>query len=490
MKRRSNEAAAGAVNPPLALKARNFAGVLIAAVLALFCAWTPASKAETLLTLEEALARAVLHHPSVWEADASARQAHLEFERSHEAGRRLQASVNAQLGGFRWSSGEDGLKFTSSFTSDSPITLSTNWQLAPGTSLSGTFRTLQDDNRVATLSLNRQIWPSPVHSGSEIARLNALEALEEVPGQQERARVAALIDVYARYRQLQIEEARAELLAQSVAAKEEQHALTAARRERGLASEEELIQAALDLDKARADLERAQRNLSLTKQAFARDLGLSRGDFRLEPLPEAMAVPEIDLVLEEAIDAALAESPDVRAAERNVRAAERRYEAARKATPFSVDFTANLTMREWDESPTAAAYLVGTYDLADGGSRRIEREEAKLALERAERALETAREGVKSDVARRLSELEWLRKQIEFAETSLSLARRTYEARLEQARLGVATEAAVEESRRAAEEAHLSYVEAVVSYEAARLELWHMLGREIQIEGKIGYPSP
>lgn len=491
MKRQSNERPAGAVTSQAGRAPRAW----VTAALALLWGWTAFASAapggERLLTLEDALTRAAQHHPIVWEAEADARQAQLEFERSHEVGRRLQASVRTEVGRLAWrSDDEDGFEFTSGLTLDRPVTLTANWQLAPGTTLSGRVSSEKDDNRVATLSLTRQLWPHPMHSSSEISRQAALEGLDELPKRQERAQASAFIDVYKRYRGLQVDEARVELLAQAVEAKEEHHALMSGRREWGLASEEEVIEAALDLDRARADLERAERNLSLTKEAFARDLGLASGDFHVEPLPDEMAVVEVDLAVEEAIQEALAASAEVRAAERHLRSVERRVEAARQAGPFTVSIGVETNLSTWSDRPHAAAFVTGSYDLLDGGARRVERQEAELALERARRDLDSARKGVQDDVARRLSELEWLRRQVEFAEVSLSLAERTYQARLEQARMGLATRAAVDESRRAAEEARLESIDAVVAYEAARLELWSLLGRELEIQGFLGYPSP
>ena len=179
----------------------------------------------------------------------------------------------------------------------------------------------------------------------------------------------------------------------------------------------------------------------------------------------------------------LAASADVLAAQRNLRSAERRHEAAMEASKLSASLSVRTTLDEWDSSPVYSAFVVASYDLADGGSIEIERRDAEFNLIRAQRAFDSARAGVYAEIDRRLSDLEWLGEQVRLAERSLELAERAHKARVEQGRRGVVTDRAVEQSARELQEARLSLDEAIVNYDAARLELQSLMGEELEIGG-------
>lgn len=439
------------------------------------------------LTLQDALQRALEYHPAVVDARESALQAELGLERE-EARRRIQASVNADVAGLGRDAKSGGYKFVSSLLDGNPITVSSNWQIAAGTSLSARVSEEPGSGQgasVLSLSLSQQLVPHPRHSEAERSRLSTLESAPEIEMRLERARASALIDVYRRYRNLQVEEARIALQALALELAVERYDETMRRFESGLASETDIESAALERDRSRAALERAQREHALAKAAFARDVGLGgAGELQLEPLPKEFSWSEADLDLEATVSQALAASVDYLAAQRNLRTAERRHEAALANSGLRASFSVSVSMPEWQgATPTFSAMLGATYDLADGGARDLERRDAEIALERAERALVTSEASIRADVVRRLSDLEWLLAQVDFAQRNLELAERTHAVRLEQALRGAVAERTVKESERSAAEARLALVEAIVSYEAARLDLLALTGRPIEIEG-------
>lgn len=452
----------------------------------------PVLGSESVLSLEEALERALRHHPTVWDATAGARQTELAWE-GQQAQRRLQASVSTDVARMTYDSGEDdGVKFTSGLTLDRPVSMSASWQLAAGTtiSLSGIAGEKEGSGNVLSINFNRQLWPNPSLSEAELGRQNAQEALNDLPLQARQAQAAALIDVYRRYRALQIQEARLDLLASQVEGAIQRYTEVVAQFELGLASADDVIQAELERDRVFASYEREKRELALSRRSFFRDLGLDEhADYRLAPLPEKLDYTFLSMGQDEAIERALSTSNDLRSAERNLRAAETRYEAA-KTSKLSASFSAGTSLADWDASPVYSAFVVASYDLADGGSAEIKRQEAELNLERARRAVESARSAVIADVDRRLSDLEWLAEQVRFAEVSLELAERTLEARVQQKLRGVTTTKAVEESRRAVEEARLSYVDAVVAYQAAQWELMSLMGEELLIDSFLEHSGP
>jgi|GEM_PF-2027055 len=459
----------------------------------------PASAANAgMLTLTDALERALLYHPTVIDAEQRLAEAGLAYGRE-QAGRRVQASISAGVAGLRWDTGDDeGPRFSHLLQKGSSVTVRGSWQLAPGTSITAEVlkERLSAQGEVASVSVTRQLLPSP--RDSENTLLNAQEAVHESELRLARARASALIDVYRRYYGLQVEETKVRLSEAAAALADERYTETVRRFEHGLASETDVHNAALERDRAQASLDRARRELALTKAAFARDLGFGGGsDWELSPLAQSVTWTPFDVPFETAVERVLAASADYLAAQRNVRSAERRYEAAKADFGLQASLTAGMKIPEWQgSSPEFSVALGASYNFVDGGAREIERREAALALERAERALRSLEESIRADVARRLSDLEWLAAQIGFAARALELAERTHDARIEQAARGVVGERAVKESEASAAEARLSYIEAVVAYEAARLELLAAMGEAVEIAGvkttgaSEGYPSP
>ncbi|MBO2522126.1 MAG: hypothetical protein CW345_10085 [Firmicutes bacterium] len=464
----------------------------VALAVAVFLAgWAVPAAAAPVLTLQEALQRALVHHPSVIDGEQNVIQAGLALERE-EARRRLQASASADVAGIRRNLLTGEYELVSAFQQGEAITVNGSLQLGPGTSL--TVRLSEEaaspgsgtSGGVAQVSLTRQLLPNPRHSEAAWSLTRAGEAVRESEARLARARASALVDVYRRYRSLQVEEAKLELQAAAAALAEERYRETLRQWELGLVSEADIANAELERDRAQANLVRARREFELTKAAFARDLGLgAAGGMRLEPLPAETSWSPVTVDPEAAAQRALAASVDVLAARRNLEAAERRYEAALADTGLRASLSVGVQVPRWSggSTPEYRASLGATYDFLDGGARQVERREAELALERARRALENAEIAIRTDVARRLNELDWLAAQVDFARRGLESARRTYEARVEQAARGVISERTVEESRRSVQEAYLAYVEAVVNYEAAWLELQAVMGEGIVIEG-------
>lgn len=468
---------------------RRWASVRQAPAIAVFVAITmfaaPVLAAESVLTLEDALERALLHHPAMWDADAEALQTELAWERQ-QARRRLQASVRTTVIGARFDPEKDeAIRISSSLMLDRPVTYNVDWQLAAGTSLSLSGAVEESpsgqDSALLRLTLNRQLWPNPNLSDDELARQNALEAVEELPDRAREAKASVLLDVYRRYRALQIQEARVGLSAAQADTASQRYSTIVAQYEAGLVSAEAVAQAELERDRAQAGLERAQREFTMSLRAFARDLGMDDADgLQLAPLPEELDYQNLSISRDDAVERAIASSRELRDAQRSLRAAKTRLDAV-KASRLSVNLSAGATLRAWDADPVFSASIGASYNLADGGASDIQRREAELNVERAQRALEAARAKVEADVDSRLSNLAWLADQVRFAERALDLATLEYEVRVEQQRLGIATEKSVEESRWAMEEARWAYVEAVVAYQTAQWELLILMGEELEV---------
>src|SRR5690606_21163114 len=191
----------------------------VALAVAVFLAgWAVPAAAAPVLTLQEALQRALAHHHSVIDGAQNVIQAGLALERE-EARRRLPARASLP--------GE--YELVSAFQQGEAITVNGSLQLGPGTSL--TVRLSEEaaspgsgtSGGVAQVSLTRQLLPNPRHSEAAWSLTRAGEAVRESEARLARARASALVDVYRRYRSLQVEEAKLELQAAAAALAEERY---------------------------------------------------------------------------------------------------------------------------------------------------------------------------------------------------------------------------------------------------------------------------
>ncbi len=434
-----------------------------------------------LLTLQEAVSLAVENDPAVADARVNLDSAALSVEKSSTP-YRPQASASIQP--LRLSGLLDG---ASEVETGQALNFSGSVNLAPGLALSTAARlnTRESDTANFELGLTLDVWPRPANDANYLALLDAREAVHLVKEEERTVRANAALQTYRRYRLLQVEQARTEMLQADSQVKDELYEQAKDKYDKGLTAQTDVLAAQIARDSSYAEHAKALRELEQSRGELAQALGLdSKTEWHLEPLPESPLLVEVQVDETEAIAAAWEENGELKRKKQSLASARRDLNAAREDIGLGVGVTGNIQVHEEEwEQPTYGAYLSVSYDLADGGQRKNRVSEAEIQLKKAQTAVSREQDQISNDITGRISELQWLWDQARIAQLAWQKSQIEGQARSLQAEKGLISETVRQESRNAQERSRLDWVRAVVEYEAARLELMARMGEELAIEG-------
>jgi outer membrane protein TolC len=251
------------------------------------------------------------------------------------------------------------------------------------------------------------------------------------------------------------------------------------KRVNGVASKYDELRAQVDVANFRAELIRQENNLVLAKTSLLRTLGTAT-DAQINLADQLTHVP-VEVTLEDAVETAYANRPDLYMAELNIRIQRENVRALRATYLPEIDLALSAdTDRErdgddeWRGAQRAALEL--NWPIFDGFGREGELIAAKARLKQREIELKSVEEDVFLDVQQALLNLknadeyvESQRLNLQHAEEGLRLAMTGY-------REGVNTEVEVVDARSALTEARGNYYKALYDHSTARLSLDHATG--------------
>lgn len=445
------------------------------------------ANAASTITLDAALERALTYHPSVIEALEKETSSVLAYERQSA---RYRLNVSASTDVVAWNSSPKASEpaITSGLTLERPISVNASWQLAGGPTLGASvrFQNAEPSANESALSITSSwnLWPGPRADDQLYNWRVAGEALGDADLARRQAVQSALIDTYRRFRSLQVDQENLRSLAEEVTRNKRQLERVQVQFAQGLVTEAEVRLAEIDLERSVASLHRAQAQFDRTIGQFSRELGLD-GEIVLAPLPDTLTVAPWPLTFEETIKLAQQFSTARISAQRQLEAATRKLDNAKRDLGLTASLNTRATVHRWDELPSFAAFLVVGYDLADGGVRKIDREQAQMEYDQAVRALQRLDESIRDDIDRRLIDLKWLENQVLWAREAYETAQEAYIIKQEQADQGLIRQEDADQSQLSARRAFLDWIQAYVEYETARLELIGLCGLSFEVEGTI-----
>jgi len=258
------------------------------------------------------------------------------------------------------------------------------------------------------------------------------------------------------------------------------------KRANGVASKYDELRAQVDVANFRAELIRQENNLVLAKTSLLRILGTAT-DAPIR-LADKLHHESVVMTLEQAVESAYANRPDLYMAELNIRMQREKLKALRGTYLPEVDLALQAASDrdrdgedQWSGSQRVAIEL--NWAIFDGMGREGEIMAAKALLKQREIELKDVEEDVFLDVRQALLNLanaeeyvESQRLNLQHAEEGLRLAMTGY-------REGVNTEVEVVDARSALTEARGNYYRALYNHSVARLSLAHatgVLGKDLE----------
>lgn len=196
-----------------------------------------------------------------------------------------------------------------------------------------------------------------------------------------------------------------------------------ARAKAGLIAEYDVIQFQSTVASSRQQVEYAQSNVEAAHIGLQALIGLPVTDVvALDPLPEPVPPPTS---LHEGLDRAMRLRPDLAALYWSVRSAEAQVEASARASYPSLTVASSYSGQAQFGQDWAPDFWTGLQlqvPLMDGGSARVQMDQAKVAVEQARASLEQTRRQVGQDVADAYVTLTSTWRQLVQAELALASA--------------------------------------------------------------------
>lgn len=430
--------------------------------------------ATDILSLEEAVERALEHAPGVAGARRSLERGALALESAEIAFKpRASASAGAAI-----SDGDTGMR----------AGLSGSGSIAPGVtwsaSLSRSDRTgvsvgndFEPRPLSASLSVNWRLWPPGRDAENWRAletRRGELSAAEARLVQAERAAVVSVIGAYGR---LAAARGRLALAEEALLAARREVELQKERRARGMASEADVIRAEIALLEQEGALSSRLQSVDSLTADLAELIGMSAarvGQMRLEPLAlesGSWALPDQEAAFQRAVEASLAVAAQARALE----AAKLALDVLRREGGPSVSVGGSVKAGEGGDVGWSVR-IDGSYDLFDSGARANRIASAERDVRDAEIALDEALEAVRDEVASAYREIANAERSLAIASATLELRKREYEVGKEQVARGLISGRELELIERNALAAELDLDEARLAYNLAVMGLKTLLG--------------
>jgi outer membrane protein TolC len=189
--------------------------------------------------------------------------------------------------------------------------------------------------------------------------------------------------------------------------------------------------------------------------------------------------PAPSLSLNDAIQQALRQRADLKAAEVEVRAAEHALNAARAERYPSLSASADYGDIGIPSSTLRPTYTVSaTLNLPiwNGGRTKGDTQQAEAALAQRRAELEDTQSQIESEVRKAYLDLEAAASQLQVAQENIGLVRTTLRQERERFEAGVSQNVDVIRSQESLAGAHLDYIDSVFAYNLAKLSLFRALG--------------
>jgi outer membrane protein TolC len=221
-----------------------------------------------------------------------------------------------------------------------------------------------------------------------------------------------------------------------------------------------------------------QNDFAKQKINLARLTGLPPTDqYELtDDVPFATAPP---IELQEAIQQAMAQRPDLKAAEGQVRAAERTRSAARDERLPTISFSAN-----YGEIGPGSGPLRGTYTLAGsvrvpiwlGGKTEADISNADAVLAQRQAELDDLKSSIEGAVRNAYLDLQTATSQVGVAKTNLDVSQQTLTLARQRFDAGVTDTVEVVQTEQTVATAQLDYINSVFAHNVAKLSLARAIG--------------
>lgn len=230
-----------------------------------------------------------------------------------------------------------------------------------------------------------------------------------------------------------------------------------------------------------------QNDLSKQKINLARLTGLAPND-RYDLTDEVPYQAAPPLAQEDAVQQALKDRPDIKAADAQIKAAERTLAAARAERYPSLAFNADygdIGLNPAQSHPTFSASGTLSIPIFRGGRVEGDIEQANAALSQRKAEMEDLRSRVEADVRNAFLDLEAATSQVEVSRQNLDVTRQTLDLTRQRFDAGITDAVDVAQAQATVAGAELDYINSVFAHNVAKLSLARAVGGAPESVGRF-----
>ena len=470
------------------------------ASIALFClvaSVLPVTAAEEItLTWEQAISRALVHHPQVTAAIAAEEAALRAYERAVLAhAPQLTFTSRPISTGNRQDSSDNFYRYTES---DARITasLTTSFGASGAISIGQAWSDNYNKSRTfLTLSASASLDPKGrLYSSTRMALERARIAAQKATWDRQEQIQATALSILAEFWRLELDAKRLSITRESRERQAEIYARLIARKKLGLATDTDVLEAEIEWCQAEVAAQKAEADYRTRLLNLARSLNLS-GEIALAPsggFPEHELVDGFD-------EAALAQAVRERSIAVRKRLLDVDYstlelEQARLATSWpDIGVSGNYSITDLSKVDPDT-YLWGVYinvelPLVDGGRRQLTVADKEAELQLAQTALMREQEGTVSALQQRLTNWEIARRHVEIARLKLTHAQLEEALKTRQHASGLVSDSVLRTAQTDTLLAEVDLQEALHEQALAQLQIQAMAGETLTIAGKRLLPG-
>ncbi len=450
-------------------------------------------KAQNVLSLEESISLALRQSYSIQEAEYSLTSSRKNLEAAKLG---LMSSVrfefdvprySLQLSSqFNPSTGSEEFFKTGNTTVEGRLLISQPLLFSNGTiSLIGSlfgrdqYSDFAGTNRDYFSNLSIRLNQPLFVFNSQKASLEKAEInLDRAERNYSKAERGIIYNVTASFLRLYQSKKRMEITRERVKQNEESFETASNKFKAGLIAEVEAMQLEVDLASSRNELLDAERNFEKLKNEFKLLIGIDLGE-NIDVTAELKFNP-IDVNLEEAINTAIANQPDLQNAKDEIRLSEISVEEVDAQSTFRADLSANYGINKNDDRfkdvfsnflDNRSVVMTLSIPVWDWGKNRTEVQAAEAGYKSSKLNFRNLKESIRNEIISSVNRINTAISRVDVLSKSVEVAEKSYNISLERFKSGTITSFDLSQIQLRLVEAKQSSLNALIDYELAIAEL-------------------
>lgn len=250
----------------------------------------------------------------------------------------------------------------------------------------------------------------------------------------------------------------------------------------GTVAKSDVLRSEVELANAQQNLIKAKNNYDLAVTSLENIIGLPLGTELT--LKEELAYTPVKMTLDQALDIALANRPELKQAQLGIQSAQYGLKVAQSGSRPTVNFTAYNDWNDHDfpglDNSTWGMSVIASWNVFDSGLTKSKIKQAQAGIDQAQAQAKYTRDNVVLDVQQAYLSLKEAEKRIQTTQVAVDKAQEDYNIAQVRYSAGVGTNLDVMDAQVALTQAKTNYIQALYDYNTSRAKLEKAIGAPVQ----------